>query len=258
MASAELRFSDSVERCFRSSAAAYERGATLQTAVAQRLGKLSKALLAADCPAGPRADLGAGTGLLASSIEARIGGPQLLRLDACEALLDQEAPRQAPAPRLRWDLNQGLPQALQGAALLASSFALQWLEGPAAQLGHWCDALSPGGALLLAVPCQGSFALWHQSAKQADVPCTALALPEAVELIQQAERSLELLHCRQLRFSRANPGALAFLHQIKGIGAHASRAPRLQPGQLRRLIRHWPGPEQAIVWHVLVLVGRKR
>ncbi len=258
MASADLRFSDSVERCFRTSAAAYERGATLQAAVAQRLGFLSQALLAADLPPGPRADLGAGTGLLASSIEARIGGPPLLRLDACEALLSQEAPNKTPPPRLRWDLNQGLPQDLQAATLLASSFALQWLEQPTAQLEHWCHALSPGGGLLLAVPCEGSFALWHQSAKQADVPCTALPLPRAGELIHQAERSLELLHCRQLRFSRANPGTLAFLQQIKRIGAHASRAPRLQPSQLRRLIRHWPGPEQAIVWHVLVLVGRKR
>jgi len=258
MASPELRFSDSVERCFRSGAAAYERGATLQAGVAQRLGHLSQALLATELPAGPRADLGAGTGLLASAIEAKISGPALLRVDACEALLSQETPRQTPPPRLRWDLNQGLPQELQAAALLASSFALQWLEQPAAQLGQWCNALSPGGGLLLAVPCQGSFALWHQSAKDANVPCTALALPKAEELIQQAERTLELLHCRQLRFSRANPGALAFLQQIKGIGAHASRAPRLHPGQLRRLIRHWPGPEQAIVWHVLVLVGRKR
>lgn len=258
MASPELRFSDSVERCFRSGAAAYERGATLQAAVAQRLGHLSQALLATDLPAGPRGDLGAGTGLLASAIEAQIGGPPLLRLDACEALLSQESPRHTPPPRLRWDLNQGLPQELQAAALLASSFALQWLEQPAAQLGQWCNALSPGGALLLAVPCQGSFALWHQSAKEANVPCTALPLPRAAELIHQADLSVELLHCRQLRFSRANPGALAFLQQIKGIGAHASRAPRLQPGQLRRLIHHWPGPEQAIVWHVLVLVGRKR
>ena len=46
--------------------------------------------------------------------------------------------------------------------------------------------------------------------------------------------------------------------QIKTIGAQASPAARLQPGQLRQLIRHWPGPEHAIVWHVLVLVGQKR
>ena len=33
---------------------------------------------------------------------------------------------------------------------------------------------------------------------------------------------------------------------------------RPQADALRRLIHHWPGPEHAIVWHVLVLVGRKR
>jgi hypothetical protein len=29
-------------------------------------------------------------------------------------------------------------------------------------------------------------------------------------------------------------------------------------GQMRALIEHWPGSEQAIVWEVLILVGRKR
>lgn len=249
---AELPFSASVERCFHRSAPAYQRGATLQAAMATRLAQLTPPL-----PPGPRADLGAGSGLLARAIEAQVPDQALLRVDTCLTLLEQE-PVANPALQRHWDLNHGLPHDLQESALLASSFALQWLDQPALQLRHWCEALRADGALLLAVPCQGSFALWHHAAERARVTCTALALPEATELIEAAQPSLQLHHCQVLRFSRPNPGALPFLQQIKAIGAQASRAQRLKPGELRRLMRHWPGPGQAIVWHVLVLVGQKR
>jgi malonyl-CoA O-methyltransferase len=256
MNSPEPPFSTRVERCFRGGAATYQSNASLQAAVAARLARLARPL-ASHLPPGPRADLGAGSGLLARAIEAQLGGPSLLRLDACGSLLEQEQPPEQGLQRL-WNLNQGLPEELKGAALLASSFALQWLEQPEQQLHCWCEALQPGGALLLAVPCRGSFHIWHQAADAAGVPCTALPLPDALELQERAAGALDLHHCQLLRFSRPNRGARAFLHQIKAIGAQASPAARLQPGALRRLIHHWPGPEHAIVWHLLVLVGQKR
>ena len=256
MRSPDPTFSTRVERCFRGGAATYQGNASLQAAVAARLARLARPLASA-LPPGPRADLGAGSGLLARAIEAQLGGPSLLRLDACEALLAQE-PSPGPALQRLWNLNAGLPEELNGASLLASSFALQWLEQPAQQVTRWCNALRPDGALLLAVPCRGSFQIWHQAAAAAGVPCTALPLPDAAALQQCAASALQLHHSQLLRFSRPNRGARAFLHQIKAIGAQASPAARLQPGALRQLIRHWPGPEHAIVWHVLVMVGQKR
>ena len=252
----EPPFSSRVEQCFRGGARGYERNANLQAAVAARLARLTRPLASA-LPPGPRADLGAGSGLLARAIESQLRGPSLLRLDACGSLLQQEQAADHGLQRL-WDLNQGLPEELNGAGLLASSFALQWLEQPERQLSRWCDALRPDGALLLAVPCRGSFRIWHQAANSAGVPCTALPLPDAHALQQRAASALHLHHSQLLRFSRPNRGARAFLHQIKAIGAQASPAARLQPGALRQLIRHWPGPEHAIVWHVLVMVGQKR
>ena len=256
MRSPEHPFSARVEHCFSRGANTYQRSATLQAAVAIRLAQLARPL-ADVLPPGPRADLGAGSGLLSRAVETKLPDAPLLRLDACGALLEQEQPPQPALQRL-WNLNQGLPQELEGAGLLASSFALQWLEQPSLQLSRWCETLRPGGALLLAVPCSGSFQIWHQAAERAAVPCSALPLPQAQALIDTAANHLALRHCRVLRFSRPNPGARAFLHQIKTIGAQASPAARLRPGQLRQLMRHWPGPEHAIVWRVLVLVGQKR
>ena len=246
-------FSDAVNGCFSRGAEAYDGHALLQRAIAARLGGLSRqrGLI---LPPGPRVDLGAGSGLLSRALERGLGGERFVRVDQCGALLRQEA----EVPQLQWDLNQGLPPQLIPAACLASSFALQWLEQPELQLGHWCDRLKPGGWLLLAVPTSGSFPLWKDAASRAGVPCTALELPDAEQLIESTQEPLEL-HCLQrLRFSRRNPGGLPFLQQIKTLGAQASRGPQLSPGQLRRLLRSWPGPEQAILWEVLLLIGQKR
>ncbi|MEA5443868.1 methyltransferase domain-containing protein, partial [Cyanobium gracile] len=154
-----------VRHRFGRGAAGYEAQALVQRAVACRLGRLCRDL---PLPAGPRADLGAGSGLLSRALPAH----GLLQLDLCPELL-QRNPQQ---PQLLWDLNDGLPSVLHGAALLASGFALQWLDDPAGQLGRWCRALAPGGWLVLAVPTAGSFPQWHRAAAAAGVPCTALEL----------------------------------------------------------------------------------
>ena len=249
-------FGQRVQRCFGRSAAAYPSQARLQAAVAERLARLLHTQ-APPLPQGLRADLGAGSGLLARAIEGQLGGPQLLRLDSCPELLRQEAHQPQALPQQLWDLNQGLPAELQGAALLGSSFALQWLEQPQRQLQHWCEALAPGGVLALAVPCAGSFELWRQACQGAQVPFTGLELPEAEPLVQLVGARLTLLRAQRLRFSRPNRGALPFLRQFKAIGAQASRGPRLSRGQLRRLEQHWPTANPTFSWEVLVLVARQ-
>lgn len=189
--------SDRVRHHFGRQAAAYETQALLQRAVACRLGRLCRTL---PLPAGPRADLGAGSGLLSRALPAH----GLLQLDLCSELLRCN-PQQ---PQLLWDLNDGLPSALQGAALLASNFALQWLDDPAGQLGRWCGALAPGGWLVLAVPTAGSFPQWRRAATAAGVPCTALDLPAADGLLRAAAAAgLRTRHSRLLRFSRPRQGA---------------------------------------------------
>jgi malonyl-CoA O-methyltransferase len=255
-----LPFSQQVRRCFGRRAPHYERAAGLQRAIAWRLARHCRAL---PLPQGPCADLGAGSGLLARAIEQQRPGTALLRLDNCPELLAQgrnASPGGGPPvpDSLLWDLDQGLPEALQGAALLASSFALQWLQEPELQLQRWCRQLRPGGWLALAVPTAASFEPWRLAARRAAVPFTGLPLPEAQRLEAVAGQELELRLCRRLRFSRANRGARPFLQQIKAIGAQASQAPRLSPAQLRRLMAHWPNSEAApLEWEVLLLLGHR-
>lgn len=258
-------FAGRVRHCFSRGAAGYERGAQLQAAVAQRLANLAQRAITAPLPAGPCADLGAGSGLLSRALSRALShglaGPlasePLLRLDNCAALLAQDHRHDPSTPQLLWDLNRGLPRQLHNPALLASNFCLQWLEHPDQQLRHWCQQLQRGGWLLLAVPTAGSFNIWHQAAAAAAVPFSGLVLPAATPLLAAAREQLHLEHQRLLRFSRPNPGGGAFLRQIKAIGAQASPQRRLTASELRRLLAHWPSPEQPLNWEVLILLGRK-
>ncbi len=259
----ERSFRERVEAGFTSRASAYEREATLQRAVAWRLAHLCRDL---SLPEGPCADLGAGTGLLSRALELQRAGLSLLRLDACPALLLQRE-QQGGEAALVWDLNEGLPPRLQEAALLASSFALHWLEHPQQQLSHWCQRLRPGGWLALAVPTAGSHPQWRQAARGAGVPCTALPLPQAEELLAAAAGSLELRRAMRLRFSHTAPSGLALLRRIRALGAGTSRTRSLAAGEWRRLEAHWPAesrrPEgngpggKRLTWEVLLLLGRR-
>jgi len=247
-------FPERVQHQFGRRAPFYEGQARLQQALAWRLGRLCRDLPLSE---GPCADLGAGSGLLSRALMAQrrgLSGRPPLQLDLCPQLLERN-----PLPRrLLWDLNGGLPAELDGAALLASGFCLQWLEHPVGQLAHWCRSLRPGGWLVLAVPTAGSFPQWRQAAQAAGVRCTALQLPAADALIRTAQDGgLRLRHSDILRFSRGRQGGLEALRHLSRLGAAASRTPPLSAAELRRLLRHWP-PTNPLTWEMLVLVGKRK
>jgi len=251
-------FTARVRARFGRRAGSYDSQARLQRAVAWRLAGVARSL---PLPAGPLADLGAGSGLLSRALLER--RPDLaqrlpLQIDLCPDLLARNPLAQHPQGGALppWDLNQPLPPQLSGAALLASSFALQWLDQPASALAHWCERLAPGGWLLLALPVAGSFRAWRQAAAAASVPYTGLPLPAAEALGSVAAERLELIRNQRLRFSQGGLDGLATLRLLGGLGATASRQAPLGPGQLRRLLRHWP-TGAPLDWEVLLLIGRR-
>jgi malonyl-CoA O-methyltransferase len=202
-------FSERVREAFGRRVATYEPMAPLQRAMAWRLAGVAArhgACRAGVWPEGPCADLGAGTGLVGRALtDWGVAPPGLLeQLDLCPESLA----RNGSGPTIPWDLNQGLPPSLRGAALLTSSFALQWLADPAAALALWADHLAPGGWLLLSVPTAGSFPEWRQAARLTGLPCSALPLPAADALLAAAAGAgLEPLQVQLLTFSRSGKGS---------------------------------------------------
>lgn len=246
-------FSRQVRAHFARQAHHYANQAHLQQGVAWRLAHLCRAL---PMPDGPRADLGAGNGLVGQALRHQGDHQPLLQLDLCPELLAHN-PLASPASQLVWDLNQPLPEQLHQAALLTSSFALQWLDDPARQLQHWCALLRPGGWLAVAVPTSGSFPQWHRAAAAAGVPCTTLPLPDADALLTAATQGgLGPIHDRRLQFTRRYGSGLSFLQHLKTLGASASRNQRLTPAQLHRLLNCWPN-DGHVSWEVLLLLGQR-
>ncbi|MFM7361702.1 MAG: methyltransferase domain-containing protein [Cyanobacteriota bacterium] len=264
-----VSFSQRVRQAFGRHVAAYEPQARLQRGIAWRLASWAQnhgwghsSRRRQPLPQGPGADLGAGTGLVGRALEAwRIPLPApLQQLDLCPEALA----RNSSGPTFPWDLNQGLPPQLQGAALLTSSFALQWLDTPTEALTRWGELLAPGGWLLLAVPTAGSFPQWRQAAQRAGVPCSALTLPRAEALLHAGARGgLEIVRSQVLTFSPQRPASntpapLAALRALQAIGAGTSRQPApLTPGAWRRLLAAWPQGGQ-LSWEVLLLLAQKR
>jgi malonyl-CoA O-methyltransferase len=247
-------FSAQVQRGFARRAGSYEQNARLQRSLAWRLAHHCRAL---PLPPGPAADLGAGSGLVGEALQRQGLTRPLLQLDLCPALLRTNRLATTHGG-LVWDLEAGLPDQLQGAALLCSSFALQWLEQPEQQLEHWCRQLAPSGWVALALPVAGSFPQWQQAARQAGVACTALELPAAAGLVAVARRQLApgSLRVDQLQFSRREGDGGRFLRSLRAIGANTSRSAGLGPQGLRRLLQHWP-PGEVITWKVLLLIGQR-
>jgi len=234
-------------------AAAYVREARLQQSVAWQLAGLWRSTMANRLCPGARLDLGGGAGALAMALVQQ-GCPPLEVVDRSASLLSL-----APGLPVRlWDLEWGLPVA--GPALLASSFALHWLAQPLEHLGQWCQALRPGGQLLLAVPTSGSFTSWRQASHQAGVPWTGHPLPSAQGLQAVISSQLQLHHCCLLHLNQYWPSALAFFHHLKRLGLAAGSGEQLSPSALRRLSRCWPKHSQgdvAVEWEVLTVVGEK-
>jgi malonyl-CoA O-methyltransferase len=247
-------FSARVRERFARRADRYGEQARLQRGLAWRLAHLCRDL---PLQPGPCADLGAGTGLLSQALLRQRPNLPLHQVDLCPQLLARNPLVQAGGAALVWDLNHGLPAPLAPASLLVSSFALQWLENPALELRHWIRQLRPGGWLALALPTAGSLHIWQQAAREAAVPCTALSLPRAEPLLAVASAGLELRRSQILRFSSNAQDGRQALGRIAALGASASRGPRLAPGQLRRLLAHWP-QRPAWCWEVLLLLGRRR
>lgn len=239
-------------QAFARQAAVYDQHAPLQRAIAWRLAHHCRGLT---LPPGPRADLGAGSGLLGRALQQQGFKGNLRQLDGCGALLALN-PLAAPPNGLVWDLNQGLPAGLEGCGLLTSSFALQWLQDPPGQLDLWCRRLAPGGWLALAVPTAASFPQWQAAASRAAVPCSRWPLPEAAALAAAAARQLRLQRQEQLRFSRSYGSGLGFLRHLRRLGAGLGAGAPLRAGELRQLLRHWPD-QGVVTWNVQILVGQR-
>ena len=254
MAGGPVIRSDHVLERFSRAAPTYENDAVLQQAMAWRLAQLTCRL---PIPPGLWADLGSGTGHLAAALEACHPGQQVMRVDGSASMLERHP---SGARTLRHDLSSGLPDWPVPPQLLASSFVLHWLPDPPQQLRSWVEALPDQGWLALAVPIAGSFPQWHQAARDAKQPCTALTMPARDQLIATLpDGIIQLEQCLSFTQRALNP--LQLLRPMSSIGASVTNGGRLSPGQWKAILRAWPKSNHqrrfALTWRMLILMVKR-
>lgn len=228
-----INVGNSILRNFGRAAPNYNQEAKLQRAFAWRL---AKECTKRSIPKGVWVDLGAGTGLLAEALETLNPDQSVFRVDGSEAML---AEQQSDSTTQLYDLNFGLPSWPSKPTLIASSFAVHWLNNPTRIVEEWFTALAPGGWLAIALPVEGSFQEWHLAATMSGVPCTAIQLPSQKSLLK-AFNSNNIHYQKLHSFTEKASGIRSLLKPIIKIGAQTSSKDRLSVGDWRKLYRAWP------------------
>ena len=138
-----------------------------------------------------------------------------------------------------WDLNSGLPSWSQKPALLASSFALHWLNNPSSCIKEWLAALMPGGVLAIALPIEGSFHEWHLAADISGVPCTALQLPSQKSILKDLDNQ-NIRYQEVHSYTDQASNVTSLLKPLIKVGAQSTTQNSLRVGEWRRLHKAWP------------------
>ena len=229
----------------------YDKEAQLQRTFAWRLAKKCSR---ESIPKGIWVDLGAGTGLLAEALETLNPNQSVLRVDGSQKMLAHNRPN---SQTQLWDLNLGLPPWPKQPALIASNFALHWLNQPTKQIKEWFSALTPGGWLAIALPVQGSFQEWHLAAKTSGIPCTAIKLPAKESLLKKL--NINKIHYQKShRFTQHAPDICSLLKPMIKVGAQSSPQIGLSVGDWRKLQRAWPNPSNKgtikLTWLIQLLL----
>ncbi len=246
-------WSEVIKENFDSAAPGYDEHAKLQNAVAWRLAKLCSIQ---EIPSGLWIDLGAGTGFLADSLERFNPNQKVLRIDKSPGMLARQKEK---ASSKLWDLNSGLPAFKHCPTLMASSFALHWLENPQTKVEEWFSAIAPGGWLALALPIKGCFPQWYQAAAFTGMPCTALDFPSSNSLLKSIPKNA--IHYKKLHnFTQSASEVPSLLKAIKKIGGQASKEPPMGITYWRRLNDAWQRSikkQVLLTWKIqLILIKR--
>tara|TARA_Y100001968_G_scaffold324545_1_gene364131 strand:+ start:461 stop:1216 length:756 start_codon:yes stop_codon:yes gene_type:complete len=226
-------WSSQVNKSFNEAATNYNESASIQKSTALKLAKICSVHPIEN---GLWVDLGSGTGFLAKSLEDLHPNHYVLRLDNSTQMLEQHSEK---CTKQLWDLNDGLPKWSKKPTLLASSFALHWLDNPQQQLREWFNTLDSDGWIALAIPIKGCFPEWYQAAAKAEIVCTALDFPSYDSIIRVVPKQNIIYNNIEIIKQKAKKATSLLKPMIK-IGANSSQKKMLSISDWRHLLSCWP------------------
>ena len=244
-----------------SAARDYDHHAHVQRRVAQGLAERIAAL---DLPDNPRVlEIGCGTGFLTEALAEREIGGEWLITDLSPAMVERCRHRLGARPGWRYaalDGEHGAPPEDARFDLITSSMTLQWFDDLPAAIARLLGWLAPGGVLAFTTLAAATFAEWRAAHRAEGLEPGTPPLP-ALAALNAVLPHRQLAPHRVEHLDDAYPGALAFLHALKAIGAGtAARHHRpLPPDALRRVMRRFEDAGAVASYEVVTcLYGRAR
>ena len=251
----QANWSKLVSKNFNEAAQSYNDSASIQKDIALKLAQIcSKHPI----EPGVWVDLGSGTGLLANSLEELHAKQEVIRVDKCQQMINQQPEK---CIKQLWDLNVGLPKWHRQPNLLASSFVLHWLNDPQKRLKEWINSLCPSGWIALAIPVKGSFPEWYEAASKAKVSCTAIDLPSHDSLLKVVANKHIYFNKIEVIKQKADK-VTSLLKPMINVGAHSSNKKPLSIKGWKHLVSNWPKSEEeeeqiTLTWFIQILLIRR-
>lgn len=242
MSSQLLDYKEKVKSSFSVKASSYEEAAHVQRLAATDLAKimLHEAPNIVD---GPVLEIGAGTGFLSADLISIFGERQLTISDISAGMLHTCQQNLLSHPLKRGNISFKLIDAENIKeqdlyAVIASSFALQWLDNLEQGMGNLCQALKPGGSLFFSIPGERSFAMWKELCHRFDMPSTINPLASTQLLKEIASGNNMDLELKESVLLEYFPNTGSMLKSLKNIGATTQRQGIIMtPGKLRNFMR---------------------
>lgn len=243
-----------IARSFDAAAIDYDAHAEIQRRAARNLAARIGAL---SLPASPTIlEVGCGTGFLSAALVRRFPGARFLFTDLSRAMAQRcrsKITRRHPGGQFAV-MDGELPAVAPAFDLIVSNFAFQWFFDLPAAIARLSACLRPGGQLAFATMGADSLSEWRDLHDAAGISFSGLAFPDARELLDMAEQARLRGKIAEERMRRRHPDAVAFLRELKSLGAGMPRpdAPAMNAADLRRVLREaQPRRAFTVTYHVL-------
>ena len=246
-------WNETIKYNFNNAASKYLNFSVIQRFFALKIVSFLKDL---NIPEGEWIDLGSGTGLLADEIENIFSKKKVCRLDFSQKMLSQNKPS---SKKLLWDLNNGLPPAIDNYSLIVSNFCIHWLNNPSEILRKWFNKLKSGGYLIISCPTNKCFPEWKDTCRKINSEYSGLDFPDAEEF-ERLFKSNEIYFKNKYSYVDNFPDVYKLLKNIVNVGAQSSKKDRKTVFELKQMQKFWPkNPNQSVnlSWEIYILIIKK-
>ncbi len=215
-------------------------------------------------PAGKVLEMGAGTGFLTRHLIRLFPEREIIVSDLSDAMIRQCKTNIKESDNITFRVLDAETGEIKKDryAVIAGNFVAQWFRDPSGALSRFCEALVPGGYLLMSFPGSGSFPEWKTNCLKLGLPFTANPLPDIEEIINRISRGPFQVNCHEDFQTEVYGSSIQFFRHLKEIGVSTSVIGKsLSRSDFTKLVTYWDQSSDNVVkitYHLCFLAVKKK